>query len=73
MRRSPLAEEIERAAALGSADAVAIATRRHQRVRATRLPDVVEVPDLDPHVEGILRAERELVSGGPVFEGGDAP
>ena len=62
MRRSPLAEELDQSADEGTRDALAVATRRRPRVRATSLPDaLVEVPDIDARAVGRERALADMV------------
>lgn len=64
MRRSPLAEELEHAAAEGTVEVVALASRRRPRVRATHLPDgdegFVDVPDIDGRAAGHARALADM-------------
>ncbi len=77
MRISPLAEELERAADEGRSDAVALASRRRQRVRATRLPEgdaeLVVVPAIDGRAAAFARAMEDLFSltPGGLFETDD--
>lgn len=73
MRRSPLAEELDQSADEGTRDALAVATRRRPRVRATSLPDaLVEVPAIDAHAAGRERALADMAftHGWMLFEEG---
>lgn len=74
VRRSPLAEELERAADEGRADAAALASRRHAPVRATRLPEGGDELDVVPAIDGraaaFTRAMNDLftLTPGGLFE-----
>lgn len=73
MRRSPLESELARAANEGTADAVAFASRRRPRVRATQLPgdELLEVPAIDARAVGFARALDDIFNdtpGGIMFE-----
>jgi hypothetical protein len=73
VRRSPLEGELARAADKGTADAVAVASRRCPRVRATKLPgdEFVDVPEIDARTIAFARALDEIFNdtpGGIMFE-----